>query len=87
MKVTLASSGPTSTELKQGQISLGTKVREKVTAVQQQSHPVKFSRFLNSDGVDMAHARHSIDQKTEVKEIECSDLVDSVDRRKSSTQS
>lgn len=53
-KVTLASSGPTSTELKQGQIDLETKVREK---------------------------------NTEVKEIEGSDLVDSVDRRKSSSQS
>lgn len=86
-KVTLASSGPTSTELKQGQIGLETKFREKVTLVQQQSHPVKFIRLLNADRVDTVHAMHSIDQNTEVKEIEGSDLVDSVDRRKSSTQS
>lgn len=72
-KVSLASSGPTSTELKQRQMGLDTKVKDKVSPVSQKSHPVYPAA---SDG-----------QKSKIKGSESCDIVDVVDARSFPKQS
>lgn len=72
-KVSLASSGPTSTELKRRQMGLDTKVKDKVSPVSQKSHPVYPAA---SDG-----------QKSKIKGSESCDIVDVVDARSFPKQS
>ncbi|KAJ6751399.1 hypothetical protein OIU85_001885 [Salix viminalis] len=72
-KVSLASSGPTSTELKQGQMGLDPKVKDKVSPVSQKSHP--------------EYPATSVCQKSKNKGSESCDIVDTVDARNFPKQS
>ncbi|KAF3435292.1 hypothetical protein FNV43_RR22379 [Rhamnella rubrinervis] len=72
-KVSLASSGPTSTQLKQGKMEEDSKVIEK-------GNPIKLSQeVMDADGFDTVNTIRSLDQKTEVI-YEASKLVDSRDK-------
>ncbi|KAJ9189750.1 hypothetical protein P3X46_001005 [Hevea brasiliensis] len=71
-KVTLASSGTTSPELKHGHIGLDKKMRDKVTTVSQKNHPVNSVASIGQN---------------EVKGNECHDIVDSIQTQNLSTQS
>ncbi|CAK7334083.1 unnamed protein product [Dovyalis caffra] len=72
-KVSLASSGPTSTELKQGQIGLDTKVKEKVSPISQKSYPV--------------YPATSVGQKSKIEGSESCEMVDMVDAKNFPRQS
>ncbi|KAJ6302292.1 hypothetical protein OIU77_016389 [Salix suchowensis] len=72
-KVSLASSGPTSTELKQGQMGLDPKVKDKVSPVSQKSHP--------------EYPATSVCQKSKNNGSESCDIVDTVDARNFPKQS
>ncbi|CAK7328370.1 unnamed protein product [Dovyalis caffra] len=72
-KVSLASSGPTSTELKQGQMGLDTKVKEKVSPISQKSYPICPAT--------------SVGQKSKIEGSESCEMVDTVDARNFPKQS
>ncbi|KAB5520898.1 hypothetical protein DKX38_025217 [Salix brachista] len=72
-KVSLASSGPTSTELKQGQMGLDPKVKDKVSPVSQKSHP--------------EYPATSVCQKSKNNGSESCDIVDTVNARNFPKQS
>lgn len=87
-KITLASSSPNSTHLKQGNIDMARKVIDKGAPVSHKSNPIQFSKeVMNTDGVDIVHKVRSIDQKNEIGGSEDSKLVDSTDKEEQSKQS
>jgi hypothetical protein len=88
-KVTLASSGQNSAQLKQGHTDTDSKVIEMGGApTSQKSQPLQFSKEVsNTDGVDTVRRVRSMDQKNEISRSEDSKLVESTDRGELSKQS
>lgn len=87
-KVTLASSSPNSTNLKQGHIDMDGKVTGKGAPTSQKSNPIQFSKeVMNTDGVGIVHKVISIDQKNEISGSVDSKLVTSTDKEEPSNQS